>query len=85
MKRYIITLVLAVGLGFNLSAQNDGFFTYSNYDNRQDSEWGEMPGLPHSYGLTDNQSAPLGSGFLILGGLALGYAVRKKNRNPDLS
>lgn len=84
MKRYIITLVLALGLGFNLSAQNDGFFTYSNYDNRQDSEWGEMPGLPHSYGLTDNQSAPLGNGFLILGSLALGYAVRKKNRNPKI-
>lgn len=63
---------------------NDGFFTYSNYDNRQDSEWGEMPGLPQSYGLTGNQSAPLGSGFLILGGLALGYAVRKKNRNPKV-
>ena len=84
MKRYIITLVLALDLVFNLSAQNDGFFTYSNYDNRQDSEWGEMPGLPQSYGLTSNQSAPLGNGLLILGGLALGYAVRKKNRNPKI-
>lgn len=84
MKRYIITLVLALGLVFNLSAQNDGFFAYSNYDNRQDSEWGEMPGLPQSYGLTSNQSAPLGNGLLILGGLALGYAVRKKNRNPKI-
>lgn len=84
MKRYIITLVLALGLVFNLSAQNDGFFAYSNYDNRQDSEWGEMPGLPQSYGLTGNQSAPLGNGLLILGSLALGYAVRKKNRNPKI-
>lgn len=84
MKRYIITLVLALGLVFNLSAQNDGFFAYSNYDNRQDSEWGEMPGLPQSYGLTGNQSAPLGNGLLILGGLVLGYAVRKKNRNPKI-
>ena len=84
MKRYIITLVLALGLVFNLSAQNDGFFAYSNYDNRQDSEWGEMPGLPQSYGLTGNPSAPLGNGLLILGCLALGYAVRKKNRNPKI-
>lgn len=74
-----IFLIIALVATMSVSAQNDGFFSYSNYDNRQDSQWGDMPGLPQSYGLTDDQSAPLGSGLLILGGLALGYAARKKD------
>ena len=80
MKKYIITLVFAIGFGMNLSAQSDGFFMSNNNGYRNiDSQMGEYPALM-GHGLTDNQSAPLGSGLLLLGGMALGYAaMRRKN------
>lgn len=41
------------------------------------AEWGTMPVLPTSAGLTSDYGAdaPLGSGLLILGVLALGYTL----------
>ena len=62
-----------------LSAQNDGFFT-TNYDeHRETTEWGNLPTLPGSHGLDyDYEAAPLGSGLMLLGGMALLYARRKK-------
>ena len=84
MKKHIITLVIALGFGLNLSAQSDGFFTstYNNYEqNREispENPMGLTPAMPgHAY--TTNQGAPLGSGLLLLGGLALAYGIRKKN------
>jgi len=79
MKKYIITLVFALGLGLNLSAQNDGFFTsnYSEFRTTTD-DMGDMPAL-FGHGMTSNQDAPLGGGLLVLGGLALAYGLRKKN------
>lgn len=89
MRKYIITIIFALGLGMSLNAQKDGFFTYTDYDADRSFPLGaEAPGIPNIHGLSENYQlaeTPLGSGFLILGGLALGYAVRKKNRNPDLS
>lgn len=60
----------------SLNAQNGGFFTYNSVDDRG-SEWGTMPVLPTSAGLTSDYGAdaPLGSGLLILGVLALGYTL----------
>ncbi|MBQ8222801.1 MAG: LPXTG cell wall anchor domain-containing protein [Bacteroidales bacterium] len=79
MKKHIITLIFALGLGLNLSAQGDGFFTsdYSEFRTTTD-EMGDMPAL-FGHGHDTNQSAPVGSGLLILGGLALAYGIRKKN------
>lgn len=84
MKRYIITLVFALGFVMNLNAQSDGFFT-SNYSEYREVEndWGlNMPSLPSSHGYVDDYScaepAPLGNGLFILGGLALAYRLRKK-------
>ena len=81
MKKHIITLVIALGFGLNLSAQSDGFFTssYSNYEqNREANPMGDMPALiGHGFGA--DQSAPIGSGLLLLGGMALAYGLRKKN------
>ena len=83
MKKHIITLVFALGLGLNLSAQSDGFFTSSNnsgFRNASDIEnqMGITPALP-GHGYDVNQTAPLGSGLLLLGGMALAYGLRKKN------
>ena len=80
MRKYIITIIFALGLGMSLNAQSDGFFTYNNVDDKR-TEWGLEPALPYAHGLDGHQSsAPLGSGLLILGALALGY-FRFKSEN----
>ena len=81
MKKLIITIIFALFMGMTMSAQSDGFFAYSDFDNRGGSdEWGALPMLPASHGFTtDQNAAPLGSGLLLLGGLALAYGLRKRN------
>lgn len=84
MKKVIITTAIALFLGMNLSAQSDSFFTYRNVEeSRTETNWGTMPTLPASHGLDVDHgaNAPLGSGLLILGGLAVAYTRKKKNRN----
>ena len=80
MRKYIITIIFALGLGMNLNAQSDGFFTSSYSEYRDvENDWSlNMPLLPGSHGYVDDyscaeQDVPLGSGLLILGVLALGY------------
>lgn len=87
MKKLIITITLALGLGMGLNAQNDGFFT-STYGEYRESEndWGlDMPLLPGSHGYLDDYScaeqAPLGSGIILLAGMALGYGIKRKINN----
>ena len=85
MKKLITTIIFALIFGLNLSAQSDGFFSYKNYneENRTNNEWGTLPTLPSTHGLDFDQSAsnntPLGSGLLLLGGMAVFYARRKKS------
>ena len=81
MKKLITTTIFALILGLNLSAQSDSFFAYRNMEeSRIETSWGAMPTLPASHGLDvdHNANAPLGSGLLILGGLAVAYARKKK-------
>ncbi|MBR5781540.1 MAG: hypothetical protein IKY27_06115 [Bacteroidales bacterium] len=83
MKRLITTTIFAIAFMMNLNAQNtDGFFAYSSIDSNRggSSEWGAIPTLPSSHGFDFDQNAapaPIGSGLLILGGLALAYGIRK--------
>ena len=82
MKKLIITTIFAFFLGMTLSAQNDSFFTYSHSEEYRggSDEWGTLPTLPGSHGFEyDYNAAPLGSGLLLLGGMALLYVRRKKN------
>ena len=85
MKRLITTAIFAIAFMMNLNAQNtDGFFAYSSIDNNRggSSEWGAIPTLPSSHGFDFDQNAapaPIGSGLLILGGLALAYGIRKNS------
>ena len=85
MKKHIMTIIFAIGLGMSLSAQNDGFFSsgsYSEYRSNQEI-WGQdMPVLPGQHGVNYDfaaEQAPVGSGLLLLGGLAIFYAKRKKS------
>ncbi len=83
MKKLIITTIFAFGLCMSLNAQKDSFFTYHNSEEYRggSSEWGTLPTLPASHGFDFdvNGEAPLGSGLLLLGGLALAYGLRKRN------
>ena len=89
MKRYILTIALALCLSINLSAQfsnqysSDGFFS-SNYSEFREGEgsFGTMPLLPGHNTLNDYDAdpkqVPVGSGLLLLAGLGLGYASLRK-------
>ena len=83
MKKLIITTIFALGLCMSLNAQKDSFFTYHNSEDYRggSSEWGTLPTLPASHGFDFdvNGEAALGSGILLLGGLALAYGLRKRN------
>ena len=80
MKKIILAIALFAAVSAN--AQNDGFFTSSyNYEqNRGAGAWDgvDMPAML-AHGRTTNQPAPLGSGLLVLAGLGVAYAMRKKN------
>ena len=84
MKKIILAIALFAAV--SASAQSDGFFSYKNFDeeNRTNNEWGTLPTLPSTHGLDIDQSAnnntPLGSGLLLLGGMAVFYARRKKSK-----
>ncbi len=68
---------MTLGLTIGAMAQSDGFFNnWSNSDDRDNDDL-ELPALPE-HGLNGNQSAPLGSGLLILTALGAGYAALKR-------
>lgn len=84
-------LVLAVGFVSNLNAQNtDGFFksSYEEYQERNEVPWGgaTLPSLPGFHGYDydhscePDQSAPVGSGLLLLAGMGAAYALRRKRK-----
>ena len=92
MKKYIIIIAVLFGFISNISAQEqnydnntDGFFYDFKFKFRTEQQSEILPMLPDGYNyLTDfnavdpNQPVPLGSGLLILTGLALTYSRRKK-------
>lgn len=88
MKRYILTIVLALCFSMSLSAQfsqqnsSDGFFSYGYNEYREESGFGIMPLLPGHNTLldydADPKQVPVGSGLLLLAGLGLGYASFRK-------
>ena len=95
MKKLILTIIVLSGFLANLNAQTqykttDGFFgeTRSIYRNGNQNDL--MPLLPNTYnslndfdatGATPDTPAPLGSGLLILTGLAIAYSKRKKEES----
>lgn len=93
MKKYIITLVIALGFTVSLNAQmynnkdynssRDGFFSANYQELREgtsvESAMGDMPRMI-GHGMTKNQSAPIGSGVLLLACMGLAYGASKKNR-----
>ena len=98
MKKLIIILaIMTLSGGYSVGQQysmyeeeeiksfTDGFFTRSNVEIRESSEWGTMPLLPRTHGYHydyDAEEVPIGSGCLLLLGMGAGYAVAKR-RNKE--
>lgn len=83
MKKIILAIALFVALGLSANAQSDGFFsTGSNYKEYREDVWAEnMPILPGQHGSQYDfaaESAPIGSGLLLLAGMGLLYASNKR-------
>ena len=87
MKKIILAIALFVALGLSANAQSDGFFsssyTYDENRNAPDADGWDLFNMPsiigHGYEYDQNAEAPVGSGLLILAGLGVAYAMRKKN------
>ena len=76
MKKIILAIALFAAVSAN--AQSDSFFRYNNVEEQRGNDFGAMPAM-FGHGSGDNQNAPLGSGLLLLGGMAVLYASRKKS------
>ena len=90
MKKLALTIAIILGLSIGGFAQgglfgygevsNDGLFViaWNNLDDRTGSD-PLMPGMP-DHGQSNNQTAPLGSGALLLIGFGAAYALKKKSK-----
>lgn len=78
MKKLILSaVILFVLVSTDVKAQcTDSFFSYGTISaNKKEYK---LDSIIKSEINTNSNRAPLGSGMLILGGLALGYAILKK-------
>ena len=79
MKKLIVTLSLVLTLGLCANAQSDAFFSYSDASN-QERNTIVTPGLPGQNILSDQAApVPVGSGLLLLAGMGVAYALRRRN------
>ena len=77
MKKIVVTLSLVLTLGLCANAQSDAFFSYSDASNQERNGVIVTPGAP-AQGINADQSAPVGSGLLLLAGMGVAYAMRRK-------
>ena len=85
MKKIIITLSFVVAMMLNVTAQESGVYSYDGFfsstessGNRGLGSTSSTPSMP-GMGEFKDQDAPLGSGLLILAGLGLAYAARRRD------
>ena len=83
MKKILFAIAIIMTMVLSASAQRDGFF--SGYD----SSYGDRMGNPNELGLglpsstigeATNESAPLGTGLLIMTALGGAYLIRKREK-----
>lgn len=78
MKKVLLSIALVMAMVFGANAQDSWIPSYNDdLINRDGAPI--TPGLPGEHGLEGDQTAPLGSGLLILTALGAGYALRKRN------
>ena len=82
MKKLLLTIALVLTIGFGANAQRDAFFSWNDADNDmyRDIDNGINFTLPTSHGLDYDNTAPLGSGLLVLTALGAGYAAARRGR-----
>jgi hypothetical protein len=81
MKNIFLAIAMVFAMGFSASAQSDSFFNdWENVGNGMDRTGLEMPTLPGSHGITDDVTAPLGGGLLILTALGGAYLLRRREK-----
>ena len=81
MKKILLATALVLAMGLGANAQRDSFFNdWEDIGNGLDRDAIEMPGLPGSHGLYTNESAPLGSGLLVLTALGAGYMIARRRK-----
>ena len=80
MKKILFAIALIMVLSFGANAQSDGFFKSNDggYSNRETTGTGIMA-LP-DHGADTDQTAPLGSGMLILTAMGAGYAISRRRK-----
>ena len=79
MKKILFAIAFVMVMVLGASAQSDGWFKASGDDSY--NERNASFGLPTEHGLTNDQSAPLGEGLLILTAMGAGYAITRRKRN----
>lgn len=88
MKKIIITLSFVVAMMLNVTAQENGVYSYDGFfsstessGNRGLGSTSSTPSMPRmgEFGDQDGDELPLGSGLLILAGLGLAYAARRRD------
>lgn len=88
MRKLLVTFAIVATLGFSANAQfqsntqSDGFFSSTTPSDgyRTETGSGEVPALALPFRNSDaNQPAPIGSGLLLLAGMGLAYAAKRKN------
>ncbi|MCR5037613.1 MAG: hypothetical protein K6A73_09900 [Bacteroidales bacterium] len=81
MKKILLAAALVIAMGLGANAQRDSFFNdWEDIGNGLDRTGVEIPTLPGSHGLTDDVTAPLGSGLLVLTALGAGYMVARRRK-----
>jgi len=79
MKKLTLTMLLFLGLGFSAMAEGGGLFEMGDTRDGGTRTTGTGLMLPGQHGLTDDQSAPLGTGTMLMLGLGAAYLATKKN------
>ena len=78
MKKILLATALVLALGLGANAQRDSFFNdWEDVGNGMERDQLSLF-LPETHGQTEDVSAPLGSGLLILTALGAGYAMKKR-------
>lgn len=83
MRKLLVTFAIVATLGFSANAQfqsntqSDGFFSSTTPSDGYRAEEA-LPALPFRNSEA-NQPAPIGSGLLLLAGMGLAYAAKRKN------
>ena len=87
MKKLALTIAIVLGMTFGAFAQDEvfvqqsgGLFGYGNSSESIFARTSLVLSLPDSHGATEDVTAPLGSGALLLIGFGAAYALKKQGK-----